>query len=197
MQGRFDEAHRAAEDNLALLTEIGHRLGVASRLFWIGPMRVLAGELEAAEEEYRESIAMLEAMNDKGFVVSIAVDFAEVLALQGKDEEAERYAEYGRTQAISDDVYPQAGWRAAKARVLMNRGELEEAERLAREAVALIERTDFLNLEADSRMRLAEVLQAGGRGKEAADELRRALGLYERKGNVVTAARARAMLDGS
>jgi hypothetical protein len=43
-------------------------------------------------------------------------------------------------------------------------------------------------------MRLAEVLRASGRSKEAELAARAALELYERKGNIVSAQRAAALL---
>jgi len=86
-------------------------------------------------------------------------------------------------------------WRQVRAKVLARRGELETAERLAREAVELAETTDSLNWRGDARRDLAEVLRLAGRTQEAADAARSALSLYEQKGNVVMAGRARAVLD--
>ena len=65
---------------------------------------------------------------------------------------------------------------------------------LVREAVALADPTDYINHEAECRMRLAEVLRAAGRPADAAGEVTRALELFERKGNLVMAERARARL---
>jgi hypothetical protein len=76
--------------------------------------------------------------------------------------------------------------------VLARRGELEEGERLVREAVALAEETDMLNTHADALIDLAEVLALAG--QDARVELDRALALYERKGNLVVAERARSRL---
>src|SRR5262249_32694077 len=85
-------------------------------------------------------------------------------------------------------------WRRARARVRAHRGELIEAERLIREALALLEQTDMLNEQADARMDLAEVLGLARKTDEAGAAPAQALGLYERKGNLVTAERARAAL---
>ena len=69
-------------------------------------------------------------------------------------------------------------------------GRAEAAAALAREAVALAERTDFPTVRADALLDLAAVLD--GAAAEAA--ARQALALYEAKGDVVSAARARARL---
>jgi thioredoxin-like negative regulator of GroEL len=85
-------------------------------------------------------------------------------------------------------------WRQARAKVLARRGELVEAERLAREAVAIGEKTDLLDAQGDMYGDLAEVLLLAGKPDKAAAVLEQALARYERKGNVVMAGRAHARL---
>jgi Flp pilus assembly protein TadD len=65
---------------------------------------------------------------------------------------------------------------------------------LAREAVALAERSDFVNHRGDALMDLGIVLRQAGRAEEARDALAEALGLFELKGNAVAAGRAKAEL---
>ena len=79
-----------------------------------------------------------------------------------------------------------------RAKLLARRGELEEGERLAREAVALAAETDMLNAHAVALVDLAEVLTLAG--KASRPELERALALYEQKGNLVMAERTRTKL---
>ena len=55
--------------------------------------------------------------------------------------------------------------------------------------------TEFLGYHAEALLVLAEVLRLAGRLEEAAGALEEAVALYERKGNVVSAAKARAALD--
>jgi hypothetical protein len=69
-----------------------------------------------------------------------------------------------------------------------------EAERLAREAAAIGEDTDIIVAQGDTYADLAEVLSLAGHPQGAAQELERALALYERKGNVVMAQRAQTQL---
>jgi thioredoxin-like negative regulator of GroEL len=71
---------------------------------------------------------------------------------------------------------------------------MEEGELLARQAVALIDQTEFPVDRADMRMDLAEVLRLAGRPDEAAQALMEALRLHEQKGNLVSAERTRALL---
>ncbi len=75
--------------------------------------------------------------------------------------------------------------------MLARRGRLEEAERLAAEAVELGADSDMLAMQAGALLDLARVLRLAGRDAEAAPLARRALALAERKGHVVAAAQAR------
>jgi len=73
-------------------------------------------------------------------------------------------------------------------------GKHAEAERLAREAVAIAARTHALNLQGDALCDLAEVLADAGEPDEAGAALQQALARYERKENIVMAERVRARL---
>jgi hypothetical protein len=84
--------------------------------------------------------------------------------------------------------------RAGRAKVWARRGELDEAEAAAREGVALAEATEFVDLRGESLLALAEILRLAGRNDEAADATRQALAIWEAKGNVVHAERARVLL---
>ena len=86
-------------------------------------------------------------------------------------------------------------WRQVQARVHAHRGEHTEAERLAREAVEIAERTDGLNFRGDALCDLAEVLAGAGRIDEAAETLERALERYERKKNLAMIAQVRPRLE--
>jgi hypothetical protein len=72
----------------------------------------------------------------------------------------------------------------------VRRSNTELAVARAREAVDLAETTDGLSLHGDALMDLAGVFSVSGRTSEAISALEAALELYERKGNVVSAARA-------
>jgi hypothetical protein len=78
--------------------------------------------------------------------------------------------------------------------VLAAQGREAEAAGLAGEAVALAERTDMLNLRAAALLDLGAVARAGGRPDDEVAATRRALALYERKGNLAAVAAVRALL---
>jgi hypothetical protein len=79
--------------------------------------------------------------------------------------------------------------------VLADRGRLSEGETLARAAVSMIDQTDYIKFRGDVRMSLAYVLRSAGRPEEATTVVREALELYDHKGDVADASRARAELN--
>jgi len=85
---------------------------------------------------------------------------------------------------------------AAEALVLAHRGELEQAEALARTAVATAEtRTDNVWWQAFTHEDLATVLERAGRIDEARDALERSLAIWERKGCLPCAERVREQIQ--
>ena len=88
----------------------------------------------------------------------------------------------------------QIRWRRVRARVLARRAEIQAAEALAREALAIAEATDFVNERADALIDLSHVLEESRRCDEAVAAASGAVHLYELKGNVVAAAAARLRL---
>ncbi len=81
-----------------------------------------------------------------------------------------------------------------QARVVARNGQFAEAERLAEQAVALLDPTDILNRKAACLLDFAEVLALAGRSAEGAALIERAVDLYRLKENDVGAARAQALL---
>jgi len=69
------------------------------------------------------------------------------------------------------------------------------AERLAREAISIAERTDSLNWQADAYCDLTEVLIAADRTNEAAEALDQALDRYQRKKNLAMVIQVRPKLE--
>ena len=113
---------------------------------------------------------------------------------QGRDKEAEEFGALSARLAASGDLLTQALWRRVRARVLARRAQFQEAEALAREAVAISEATDFVNYRADALLDLSRVLNFSCKSDEAVATASEALGLYELKGNLVASAMARLRL---
>src|SRR5262249_18149551 len=152
------------------------------------------GDLDAAEQDLLPGYDALKRIGEKSHFSSIAHCLANVRYLQGRYDQAEQLTRECEEACHANDVNSQIFWRSTRAKVLAHRGELEAAERLGTEAVALAERTDFLGAHGDALMDLGEVRSLAGRPGEAAAAIREAVRLYERKGNSLAAARARSLL---
>jgi class 3 adenylate cyclase/tetratricopeptide (TPR) repeat protein len=194
MEGRFEEARELAASVGSILGELGRPIERHTMAFWSAPLELLAGDPVAAEREAAPACDGLEAAGEKGFLSTMATLLAEALYAQGRLDEAESAVERSREAATSDDFNAQAAWRASQAKILARRGEPEEAERLAREAIEIIDRSDELSHQGDFRVGLAEVLQLAGRTDESIPVLEEALERYERKENRVAADTTRALI---
>ena len=191
MRGRFDDARRHVEDARVIFTELGDPISITENA---GYVELLAGDFEAAERQLRHGYDALEARGETNVLCTMAATLAIALLEQGRDGEAEQYTEISERTTPHDDRVTQAMWRATRARVLARRGELEAAERLAREAVGVLADSESIVDRGGAALALAEVLQRAGRAGEAAALAEEAAVLFERKGNVVSAAQARALL---
>jgi tetratricopeptide (TPR) repeat protein len=160
-------------------------------LAWIAR---LEGDEERAFHYFRTFCDSLEEHGQSGALSMFAPELGRSLCALGRHEEAEPLAQLGRKLANEQDLSSQACWRQAQALVHASREEHAEAERLAREAVAITERSDALTEQGDALGDLATVLRAAGRADEAVAALEQALERYERKRNLVMAERVREKL---
>ena len=133
-------------------------------------------------------------MDERVCLPTRAADLAEAIYVRGGYEEAEEWTRTAQAYAATDDICTQLLWRSVRAKIFARRGSLQEAEALAREAVALGEQTDELNRRARVLLDLGEVLQLGGKPVEAGAAIELGLELFERKGNRIGAEHARQLL---
>jgi tetratricopeptide (TPR) repeat protein len=194
MEGRFEEAWACVERDGAILRDLGLKVVVSSSTELAAIVGLLAGDPVAAESHLRRGRAILEEMGDRSALSGNAAMLAEAVLAQGRNEEALELTVQSEGAAAAEDLPVQVQWRGARAKALARRGELDTAERLAREAVALAEQTDFLNLHGNALMDLTTVLRHGRRLEDAAAAAAAATALYERKGNLVGAEEARSFV---
>jgi class 3 adenylate cyclase/tetratricopeptide (TPR) repeat protein len=189
MGGNIDQGRRLVRQGEQMLGELG--LGVLGLPQSSGDLELMAGDPAAAERILRPTFNRQRELGETGFFSGTAVLLAEAVYRQGRHEEALELAETTRKAVQPGDVTVQADWRQLRARVLARRGEREEAKRLVREAIELIDLTDLLPFRASVRQGAAEALRLAGRAEEAAVLLDEATVLFEEKGNVVGTERAR------
>jgi tetratricopeptide (TPR) repeat protein len=136
-------------------------------------------------------------MGEKALQATTLAQLAHVLYAQGRFDEARQLIEVIADIGAPDDLSVQVLWRRVRAKIVARDARHEEAERLAREAVALAELTDWPSDRGDALLDLGEVLRAAGRTDEAESSVREAVTLFRAKGNVVSAAKAEALLRGA
>jgi class 3 adenylate cyclase/tetratricopeptide (TPR) repeat protein len=195
MRGDFEAARAFYRQAKEFTHEYGLRLrqGVVTQDgAWV---ELIAGDAAAAEREVREGYAILAALGETGFRSTNAALLAEALFAQGRVDEAAEAAADGLALTQPDDITTVGTARSVEAQIAAYRGEFASATALAREAVALLARTDYIVQHADTLIALALVCEAAGESGGAVDATQKALGLYERKGHLVGAAAARGMLD--
>ena len=141
----------------------------------------------------REAIDTFRGMGDLGHLASYGPALADALIPQGRFEEALMLTEEAERVAIQGDMDAQVHWRRVRAKIFAHRERVDEAIALATEAADLARRTDDLDKVGRSLLDLAEVLSLAGRveAKTAACD---AIEVFERKGNIVLAERARELL---
>ena len=195
MIGRFDEARSMAAELRADQADRGARIGLALMKGHASvEVELLGGDPAAAVEYGREGCRLLEELGERSWLSTAAGMLAQALYALDRTEEAEAEAVRAAELGAQDDAMTQMLWRQVKAKVLARRGEWAEAERLAREAIAVGEETDMINAQGDAYGDFAEVLTLAGKRDEARAALGRALELFERKGNLVMAGRMQARL---
>lgn len=184
--GEFDAARDFAHRYRAKLWESGQVLS-----YWFGTevssdIEEIAGNYEAAAEILDEGIRnMSEATTPELLLARLARD----LVWLGRDEEAERAARAPMTAGLHRARSLAA---ATMAVIRARQGQLDEAQQLIDEASVAFGSTDFLGWHAEVMEDRVEVMHLAGRPDEAAAAARQALGLYEQKGDIVSAPRVRA-----
>ena len=132
LAGRFDAAREAIAQARAIMDDFGlHHLKAHSTDVTV-LTKMLAGDYEAAEREARAAYAVLEKMGDRTYQSSEAHLIAKALEAQGRADGAEEWLVIA--EELGDPVDPER--LDLQARIMARRGLLDEAERLARSALA-------------------------------------------------------------
>jgi DNA-binding SARP family transcriptional activator len=168
--------------------------GLALTSFFRSWVYELDDDWANAESELRSSFEQFAAAADRGMRQLVAGRLARALVRTGNLDEAEELATMASRTGDAADFSEQVAWRQGMALVDSHRGRHAQARTVAHEAVALCERSDWLNLHAETLENLAEVEVLAGNTEDACSALDVAIDLYERKGNRVALERARRTL---
>jgi class 3 adenylate cyclase len=187
LQQRSDEARQLWRGLVTALAEVGSGREALIVEYVYAQGEWMAGETAVAEPHLRHVFE--EA--DEGFRWSAGLDLAEMLIEHGSCDEAERVCDGAAAETPEEDVQVEVAWRAVKAQSLAQRGEIEPAERLAREAVRLADGMELPDDQARALLALTCALDFAGRRDEADSAFAAAVETYQRKEHLSGVARAR------
>ena len=195
MRGNFDRARLLYRRSRASLDEFGWLLSAALTSLHSSVIELLAGNLAAAESELRTDYRRLEDMGERNYISTTAGLLADVLYRQDRYDESAEFAGTCEHLASPDDVASQFIWRCVRGKLRARQGAIDEAQSLLSAATALIETSDQLDLQGNGLLDFAEVRELAGAPDDAAALSDQAAVLFERKGNVVSARRARRLAE--
>lgn len=182
------------EAGRALIREFGAAFYTAGSAQEYTAFELDAGNYVGAEACAREAYDLYHAMGSFELSYTPAALLAHALVGQGRFDQAEEFTRIAEEHTAVDDVTTQMEWRSAQAQVFASKGDHTAAETLAREAVALGEQTDYLELRARTTSALAETLATSGQVEEAARWLEETIRLYALKESAFGVERATARL---
>ena len=161
----FDAAETVFEEVRQSAAELGIEPSIASALMRLGGVAAKRGDHKRAEKHYREAVRITTTRGDRGVLPDLYSSLAEVLAIQGKIDEAEQLAVQVRDTPRPDPHF-EITVHATLAAVRAAQGRDEEAEELYR--LALDGTKDgWAALELETLERLVAFYRERGRLDEA------------------------------
>jgi tetratricopeptide (TPR) repeat protein len=129
----------------------------------IGRLVARRGETAEAERLFRESIGILKPLEDRGALCEVQRSLAEVLLQQGKIDAAEVYALKAVETVGPQDASSQSTTRKTLAMVRAAQGRDDEAEALFREAIDILERSEYTRFLSEPLKAIIQFLDERGR----------------------------------
>ena len=154
-------------------------------------LELLDGDAATAETIVEDACAQLEEFGERAWVSTLTALRAEAHYAQGAFAEALDASAKAMGLAPPDDLVAQVASRRARAKAYARTGALADGERLALEAIDLLDASDDLVVRATTLLDLSEVLHLAGRRDRAATVAEEALALLDRKGVTAGLERAR------
>ena len=167
-RGRWAEAEAAYIAARDLYAEIGLVGQEASMTLHLGRLYLAQDEVEQGEKLLREALRTFKGLRDRAHLCEAQRSLAQLLAGQGRLEEAERLALEARETVGNEDKMSISTTKLALGTVRAAQRRDEEAEQLMREAVDGLEAFQMYSPEREALRVLAGFLRDRGREDEAA-----------------------------
>ncbi|MFL5928878.1 MAG: ATP-binding protein, partial [Gaiellaceae bacterium] len=194
MAGRFEEARKHLEEARRARREYSDaETTLATNWAALSAeVELLAAEPERAERILTEACKLLRTVGETEWLATNTAYLAEARFRQSRHAEALATSETALALAPPGHLTSRSVARRVRAKSLARVGRLAEAQEAAVEAIAGMEATDVLDEQGETFAAAAEVQSLSGDDVEAAAGWERALDRFDRKGNIVSAARVRA-----
>lgn len=194
-RGRAAASRRMIDAARRTVTELGLRHALLEVEHFAGIVELVLDDPAAAEEHLRLTYNGFRRMRLDADTAEVAALLARACLLLDRDVAAEELCSESERLA-GHALKASIAWRTVRAQLLSRGGAHDAARLVAEEAVAIAERTDALVDHGDACLALATVLIAGGDRAGARAAAERAAELYEQKGAVALAEKARGHLGG-
>jgi class 3 adenylate cyclase/tetratricopeptide (TPR) repeat protein len=192
---RFGDARRLTERALEGFRALGMHTMAATceqSLAWI---ELSKGDAASALESLLRADAILAESGERSLRSTTQAMVARAHAILGAPDSSQTALELAEHLSAPQEALNYATTHEVRARLALASGDFEAAERWARSAVSHALETDFVVLQARTKLELARVLSAHGRTEEGRSEARAALGLCDAKGDGPGSDAALALLD--
>jgi tetratricopeptide (TPR) repeat protein len=186
MAGDFAGARTANEQALSIAIELGAEWRALSIRMYAAVSLLVEDDAAGAEMTVRPAVEGLQRMGDHALLASAAHLLAEALWRMSRPDEAMLATVLAEGVTGEDDLAAEMGWRGVRAKVLADRGQIREAETLARQAAELGSNSEFLLFAGWAFEDLAYVLARGGKRDAASETLELARAMYEKKGSAAS-----------
>jgi tetratricopeptide (TPR) repeat protein len=195
LEGDLSGARGLINESRALYGDLGMEVYRWAVLQEIGMVEMRAGNYAEAITQLERASAALEQLGEHGYRSTCTALLAKALYLDGQADAAEPMAREALRQSAEIDALNFVIAQGVLALLAADAGRLDEAEELARAAVADSGRAEMPMLTAAALETLGHVLLERGRVDEGIGFLERALAVAEAKEDRFEAARLRAALD--
>jgi class 3 adenylate cyclase/tetratricopeptide (TPR) repeat protein len=194
-RGDFVAARELLDESAAIMAGLGVEMVLSLYRWTYGAIDALAGRWAEAAAVLRDLHEDLVGTDERWAIAGIGTLLGEVLLEQGATDEARARVEVARQHAAPRSIYYQAWWRRAWGRLEARAGRYADGELLVREALSMLEDSDWLYFKSQTEMALADVLRRAGREPEALEAAARALALCDAKGHRAGALQVRAFIE--
>jgi len=175
-QRDYVAAREDVERALELAQDLGDRRAIANTYFQASLITQRQGHWVLSRSYAQRARELYQGLNDERNVGRLLLTLGGLTLLLGDEEQAVEHLKASYSRALDTDSPPDAAQALeGLARVHLNRGEYDQADGLARQALDLLQgREDYLHEVCPSQLVLGRALMERGRNDEAEECFRAA-----------------------